>query len=133
MEEKLGDDAEEVLKALGRHGIPQGIGRQAVKLVEGKGRFTIYALVDAVTRIAREITNAGDRTELDQKALGSSDACRGLSGDGSHGKAAAEVDATDGGRGAEQEARARDPARSHQGRHLGRPLRTTVCYTPLHP
>ena len=70
MEEKLGNDADEVLKTLGRHGIPQGIGRQAVNLIEGKGRFTIYALVDAVTRVAREIPNAGDRTELDQKASG---------------------------------------------------------------
>ena len=52
------------------NGIPQGIGRQAVKLIEGKGRFTIFALVDALTRIAREIPNAGDRTELDQKAAG---------------------------------------------------------------
>jgi hypothetical protein len=70
MAEKLGDEADGVLKTLGRHGIPRGIGRQAVKLIEGKGRFTIYALVDAITRIAREIPNAGDRTELDQKASG---------------------------------------------------------------
>ena len=70
MAEKLGDEADQVLKALGSHGIPQGIGRQAVKLIEGKGRFTIYALVDAITRLAREIPNAGDRTDLDQKASG---------------------------------------------------------------
>jgi hypothetical protein len=70
MKEKLGDDAEEVLKALGRHGIPSGVGRQAVKLVEGKGRFTLFSLVDAITKLAREIPNAGDRTELDQKASG---------------------------------------------------------------
>jgi hypothetical protein len=70
MEEKLGVEAEDVLKELGRNGIPQGIGRQAVKLIEGKGRFTIYALVDALTRLAREVPNAGDRTDLDQKAAG---------------------------------------------------------------
>jgi hypothetical protein len=68
MVEKLGDDAQETIKALGRHGIPQGIAREAIKLVEGKGRFTIFALVDAITRIARDVEDAGDRTELDEKA-----------------------------------------------------------------
>ena len=34
----------------------------------GKGRFTIFSVVDALTRIAGELANAGDRTEADQKA-----------------------------------------------------------------
>jgi hypothetical protein len=69
MKEKLGDDADEVLKALTKHGFSQGLGRQAVKLVEGrKERFTIFAVVDALTRMARELPNAGDRTEADEKA-----------------------------------------------------------------
>jgi hypothetical protein len=69
MKEKLGDDADEVLKALANHGFSQGLGRQAVKLVEErKERFTIFAVVDALTRLARELPNAGDRTEADEKA-----------------------------------------------------------------
>jgi len=31
-------------------------------------RFTIFALVDALTRLAREQENAGDRTDADEKA-----------------------------------------------------------------
>jgi hypothetical protein len=69
MREKLGDDADEVLKALVKHGIGQGLGKQAIRLVEErKERFTIFAVVDALTRLARELPNAGDRTEADDRA-----------------------------------------------------------------
>ena len=37
---------------------------------EQQGRFTIFAMVDALTRMAGEVTFAGERAELDQKAAG---------------------------------------------------------------
>jgi len=69
MKTKLGDDPEETLKALLRHGFTQRLGREAIRLVEErKERFTVFAVVDALTRLNREQPNAGDRTEADQKA-----------------------------------------------------------------
>jgi hypothetical protein len=68
MESKLGDDAEEVMKVLTKNGITRGAAKQVLTLAEQQGRFTIFALVDALTRVAREYQNAGDRTEADAKA-----------------------------------------------------------------
>jgi hypothetical protein len=68
METKLGDDAEEVMKVLNKNGITRSAAKQALEIAERQGRFTIFALVDALTRIARETDNAGDRTDADEKA-----------------------------------------------------------------
>src|SRR5262249_32689195 len=68
MKQRLGDDAEEVMKVLTRNGIPQGLGKQALEIAREQGRFTIFALVDALTRIARELPNAGDRIDADVRA-----------------------------------------------------------------
>jgi hypothetical protein len=70
MEAKLGEDAEEAMKALTRNGIPKGLAKRALEVAAEQGRFTIFAVVDALTRIARELPNAGDRTDADQKAAG---------------------------------------------------------------
>ena len=67
MRETLGVDAEEVMKALAKHGLGRGLAKQAVELVAG-GRFTIFALVDALTRLARQVEYAGDRTAVDVQA-----------------------------------------------------------------
>ena len=56
------------MKALLKHGISRGTAKRALEIAEQQGRFTIFALVDALTRIAGEITLAGDRTEADTKA-----------------------------------------------------------------
>jgi hypothetical protein len=69
MEQTLGADAEEVMKALAKHGLGRGLAKQAVESVAG-GRFTIFALVDALTRLARQAEYAGDRTALDVQAAG---------------------------------------------------------------
>ena len=37
-------------------------------MAQEKGRFTIFAMVDALTRIAGRMVNAGDRIAVDQKA-----------------------------------------------------------------
>jgi len=68
MEQTLGEDAEEVMKALTRNGIPQGVAKKALEIAEQKGRFTIFVLVDALTRLAGEQENAGDRTDDDERA-----------------------------------------------------------------
>jgi hypothetical protein len=39
-----------------------------LEIAEQKGRFTIFALVDALTRLAGEQANAGERTDADEKA-----------------------------------------------------------------
>lgn len=67
MEQTLGADAEEVMKALAKHGLSRGLAKQAVESVAG-GRFTVFALVDALTRLARQVEYAGDRTAVDIQA-----------------------------------------------------------------
>jgi hypothetical protein len=68
MREKLGEDAEEALKELSRNGIPRGLAKEALDIAGQQGRFTIFALVDALTRLAGRMVNAGDRLEIDAKA-----------------------------------------------------------------
>lgn len=68
MQEKLGDDAEAVMKELAKNGIPRQLAKDALAIAEQQGRFTIYALVDALTRLAGRLVNAGDRLEIDAKA-----------------------------------------------------------------
>ena len=68
MEEKLGSDAEEAMKALTKAGIGRSLAKRALELAETKGRFTIFSLVDALTRLAGECEFVGERTDADQKA-----------------------------------------------------------------
>tara|TARA_R110001592_G_scaffold153763_2_gene382517 strand:+ start:1079 stop:2104 length:1026 start_codon:yes stop_codon:yes gene_type:complete len=70
MRKRLGSDAEEVLKALHKHGIPRNLAQEAMKMAKAQGEFTLFALIDALTRMAGKIPNAGDRIELDTKAAG---------------------------------------------------------------
>ena len=51
-----------------KNGIGRSVAMQALKIAEEQGAFTVFALVDALTRIAREEEFAGDRMEADQKA-----------------------------------------------------------------
>jgi hypothetical protein len=68
MQKSLGEDAEEAMKNLAGHGINRGLAKQALEIARQKGRFTIFSLVDALTRLSGDVTYAGDRLELDQKA-----------------------------------------------------------------
>ena len=68
METKLGDDADEVRAALSGTGISRTLGRKAVELAAKQGRFTLFSVVDALTRLSGQIQNAGDRTEADARA-----------------------------------------------------------------
>ncbi len=67
METRLGDKAEEVEKALTKNGITQAMAKKATEIAQQQGAFTIFALVDALTRMTQEVHNAGDRTESEQK------------------------------------------------------------------
>jgi hypothetical protein len=68
MREKLGADPDDVLKELARNGIPRHLATQALDIARERGRFTIFALVDALTRLGGRLVNAGDRLEIDAKA-----------------------------------------------------------------
>lgn len=68
MKAKLGSDEEEVLKVLLKNGLPKNVAAEAMKIAREKGKFTIFSIVDALTRMAGKIPNAGERTELDMKA-----------------------------------------------------------------
>lgn len=68
METKLGTDAESVLKVLGGHGVTRAAAKEALELARKSGKFTIFSLVDALTRIAGRIKFAGERADADLKA-----------------------------------------------------------------
>jgi hypothetical protein len=70
MHERLGADAEEVMKVLVQRGISRTWAKQALQIAEQQGRFTIFSIVDALTRMAGEMPYVGERTEIDQKAAG---------------------------------------------------------------
>lgn len=67
MTEKLGDDADAVAKRLGSEGIPRGLVKEAIEIAQKQGDFTIFALVDALTKLSQRLKLAGERTELDTK------------------------------------------------------------------
>ena len=64
----LGADADEVLGVLANEGIGKALAKRALELAQAQGRFTIFAVVDALTRLAGECRNAGDRLQADQQA-----------------------------------------------------------------
>ena len=51
MQTKLGNDTEEVTAALAKAGIGRSLARQAIELAQEQGRFTVFAMVDALTRL----------------------------------------------------------------------------------
>jgi hypothetical protein len=68
MKENLGKDDEEALKFLSKRGFNQSLAKEALKIAQQNGSFTIFSIVDALTRLAGTKANAGDRTEADLKA-----------------------------------------------------------------
>jgi hypothetical protein len=65
---KFGDDAEETFKELCKNGISRNVAKEAVTLAQEKGRFSIWSVVDALTRLSQKSQYAGDRAEADRKA-----------------------------------------------------------------
>lgn len=68
MQTPFGQDAEEVRKLLTTHGISFRMAEQVVQTAEQQSSFSVFGIVDAMTRIAGSYENAGDRLLLDQKA-----------------------------------------------------------------
>ena len=68
METKLGKDSEEVQKALSANGIPRLLAQRATEIARRQGSFSIFSLVDVLTRLSGELVNAGHRLEVDQRA-----------------------------------------------------------------
>jgi hypothetical protein len=68
MKTELGTEPDEVQKILIGKGITRSLAKEAISIARAQGGLTIFALVDAITRIAGKIVNAGDRVEVDQKA-----------------------------------------------------------------
>jgi hypothetical protein len=68
MQETLGADAEAVAKQLARNGIPRSLARDAIEIARRQRAFTIFALVDALTRLTQRVKYAGERVEADSKA-----------------------------------------------------------------
>ncbi len=68
MTEKLGREDEDVMKILTKRGFSRQLAKEATEIAKQKGEFSIFSVVDALTRIARRIPNAGDRLEADAKA-----------------------------------------------------------------
>lgn len=67
MKERLGHDADDVIKRLTQQGIPRGLVADALEIAREQGGFTIFAVVDALTRLSQSVRLAGDRAELDAK------------------------------------------------------------------
>jgi hypothetical protein len=70
MHTRLGTEADDVAKELFKHGIPQHYIRDALEIARAQGGFTIFALVDALTRLTQRVSFAADRTDADVKVAG---------------------------------------------------------------
>ncbi len=68
METRLGSSSDEVLKVLAKQGITRTLAKEALEVARRHGAFTIFAVVDALTRISGKLANAGERSAVDQKA-----------------------------------------------------------------
>lgn len=68
MQIQLGSDAAEMEKVLSQHGIARQLAKRALDVAQQSGMFSLFSIVDALTRLAGELKFAGDRTDADQKA-----------------------------------------------------------------
>lgn len=68
MQTALGQDADEALKVMSQAGITRQLAAKALEIARQKGRLTIFAVVDALTRLSGELKYAGDRSEVDARA-----------------------------------------------------------------
>ena len=68
MQTSLGQDCDEVTKALAGHGIGRELAKQAYQLAEMRGKISLFTLIDGLTRLAGGLRNGAERVEADQKA-----------------------------------------------------------------
>lgn len=67
MTERLGTDPEDVSKVLAANKIPANLVTEAMEIARQQGGFTIFAMVDALTKLSQRTRYAGDRVELDAR------------------------------------------------------------------
>ena len=65
---QLGTDVEDVCKELGKHGVRAKLAKLVIQEAQQRSGLTVFALVDALTRLSQQQKNAGERLELDQQA-----------------------------------------------------------------
>jgi len=68
MSTRLGSDREEVERILEQINIDRHVAAQAIASARRQGGFTIFSVVDALTRANRELMNAAQRTQADRQA-----------------------------------------------------------------
>ncbi len=68
MKTQVGTDEEVVLKMLRDHGIRRKVAKQSLELARASGGFTLFNLVDALTRLSQQSAFAGERAESDVAA-----------------------------------------------------------------
>jgi hypothetical protein len=68
MSTHLGNDREELIMLLGQNGITRKLADEALVIANHNGVFTVFSVVDALTRLSQRSAYAGDRTEADHKA-----------------------------------------------------------------
>ncbi len=67
MRQRLGGHVEEAMKTLRGQGLPPKLVGEALRLAEGRGELTLFAVVDALTQASQKIRYAGDRAALDAR------------------------------------------------------------------
>ena len=68
MGQRVGNDRDEAVAFLAKHGINRSLVKRAVEQIAREGKpFTLWSLVDALTQLTGQITCAGERTVADQK------------------------------------------------------------------
>jgi len=70
MTERMGTDADDITKVLTAEKIPRHLIKDAMEIAQAQGAFTIFAMVDALTKLSQKLQYAGDRTALDAKIGG---------------------------------------------------------------
>ena len=68
MTERLGNDSEAALKELTKQGFSRKLAAQAVEQAKQAGALTVFAVVDALTKLAQTTRYAGERLQADLKA-----------------------------------------------------------------
>lgn len=70
MKSRLGSDADEVSKMLLTNGIPRNLSLKALEIAKQQGAFTIFSIVDALTRLSQQTCYAGERAAIDARIGG---------------------------------------------------------------
>jgi len=65
---RVGVDSEACLNVLSRKGIKRTLAKKALEMAAQQGGFSVWCVVDALTRLAQETQFVGARTEVDEKA-----------------------------------------------------------------